>query len=222
MKRMHVPRGLVYAGLILLILAMIPPAIIARTRAVTSELPRIHFQQDMALQHRYNAQQVNPMFLDGRAMRPKVPNTIARGDVYGDDHFVHGIVDDDWADEFPPQVEVDMAFLERGRERYEIFCHMCHGVDGYGDGMVHRRAEQRMSMLDPMGTSWVPPTSLHERTVRDQPLGEIYNTITHGRATMAPYGDKISIEDRWAIVAYVKALQRSQDAQVEDAADGGD
>lgn len=210
------PKPLVYATLILVVLAMIPPALIARSRAVNSELPRIALMQDMGAQHRFNAQQANPMFRDGRAMRPQVEGTIARGDLKDDPHYFMGVVGDDWAEDFPSQVQVDRALLERGRERYDIFCAICHGTAGFGDGMVDRRAQELME-TGALGTVWVPPTNLHDEEIREQPVGQIYNAITNGVRNMPAYDSMIPTQDRWAIVAYVRALQRSQDARPEDA-----
>ncbi len=215
------PKPIVYATLILVILAMIPPALIARSRAVNSELPRIALMQDMASQHRLNAQQASPLFRDGRAMRPKVEGTIARGDLRDDPHYYDGVVGDDWAIDFPAQVRVDRALLERGRERYDIFCAVCHGTAGFGDGMVHRRAQELME-TGAAGTSWVPPTSLHDEEIREQPVGQIYNAIANGVRNMPAYNTMIPTDDRWAIVAYVRALQRSQHAQPGDVAHGSE
>jgi mono/diheme cytochrome c family protein len=210
----RIPKFFIYAALILAVLAMIPPVLIARMRAVNRDLPRIQLQQDMGRQLRFSAQRPNPMFADGRAMRPKIEGTVARGEMRLDDHYYRGIVGNDWADAFPDAITVDMKLLERGRERYDIFCSICHGKAGHGDGMVHERASQLAATMR-QGTSWVPPTSLHDLTVIEQPLGQIYNTITHGIRNMAAYGSQIPVEDRWAIVAYVRALQKSQDAPAD-------
>jgi mono/diheme cytochrome c family protein len=100
--------------------------------------------------------------------------------------------------------------LRRGQERYDIYCSPCHGLAGYGDGMVAMRAEGLQE-----GT-WTPPSSIHTELVRSRAPGHLYNTITNGIRNMPAYGPQISVEDRWAIVAYVEALQRSQAATVED------
>lgn len=205
------PKPLVYGLLILVFLAMIPPALIARSRATQSDLPRIQLMQDMGVQHRFNAQQANPMFRDGRAMRPRIEGTVARQDYIDDEHYNFGISGDDWADGFPPQVTVDRALLERGRERFDIFCAVCHGTAGFGDGMVDRRARALMeSGPASFGTTWVLPTSLHDPMVVDQPNGQIFNSITNGVRNMPAYGPQIPVQDRWAIVAYVRALQIGQ------------
>ena len=205
----------IYGTLVLISLAMIPPALIARSRAVTSPLPRIHLIQDMDNQPKFRAQQANPLFLDGRAMRPPVPGTVARGELDEDDHFIRGRIGNQWAATLPDQIEVNMALLEHGRERFNIYCQPCHGLAGYGDGIVNERAMQLVE-TGTNGTVWVQPKSLHEEAIRTQPVGQIFNTITNGIRNMPRYDSQIPVEDRWTIVAYVKALQRSQNARLGD------
>ncbi len=209
---MTVPKGIRYAIVIIILLAMIPPALIAQLRAVNSKSPRVHLILDMDNQPKFRAQHANPLFVDGRAMRIQVEDTVARGGLQEDDRYYLGVRQDAWATDFPPQVSVDMALLERGRERFDIYCLPCHGVAGYGDGIVNKRAMELMN-LGTNGTTWVQPKSIHDADVREQPLGQIYNSITNGVRTMPAYGSQIPVADRWAIVAYVKALQRSQNPQ---------
>ncbi len=223
---MSIPKPIIYAVLTLVILAMIPPALIARDRAVPNARRRIHLVQDMDNQHKFRAQHESPsimrgtekihLFKDHRAMRPVVPGTIARGELRADDHYERGVKDNAWATTFPAQVEVNMALLERGRERFNIYCQPCHGLTGEGDGIIHRRGSTLM--LDPNGggTTWVPPKNIHEEAIRQQPVGQMYNNITNGVRNMAGYGAQIPVHDRWAIVAYVKALQRSRHAEISD------
>jgi mono/diheme cytochrome c family protein len=206
------PRTIGYAILIVVLLAMIPPALIACLRAVNAKVPRVHLIQDMDNQPRFRAQHASALFLDGRAMRTAVEGTVARGRLGQGDHYETGVSDGGWATTFPPQVRVDMAFLGRGRERFDIYCRPCHGAAGYGDGMVSKRAMELMNR-GVNGTTWVQPKSIHDADVRDQPLGQLYNSITNGVRTMPPYGSQIPVADRWAIVAYVRALQRSQNAE---------
>ena len=205
------PKAIKYGILILMTLAMIPPALIARLRAVPSEKPRVHLIQDMDNQPKFRAQHATAIFTDGRAMRPPVHGTIARGELWADDHFARGVVNGEWTTTFPSQVTVDEAFLHRGRERFNIYCTPCHGWAGFGDGIVHLRAD-RLVNAGINGSTWVAPKSLHEQTIRDQPIGQVFSTITNGVRTMPSYSAQISREDRWAIVAYVKALQWSQNA----------
>ncbi|GAA4439898.1 quinol:electron acceptor oxidoreductase subunit ActD [Bremerella cremea] len=101
-------------------------------------------------------------------------------------------------------IEINMATLERGRNRYNIYCSVCHGLAGDGDGLVSQRALQRQE------PTWVPPTNLHTDYLLTQPDGKIYNTITNGIRKMKGYADQIPTEDRWAIVTYVRALQKTR------------
>ena len=184
---------------------------------MNSSKPRVHIFQDMDNQARFKTQQVNDLFADRRADRPDVSGTVARGEAKTDDHLWRGWVDGDWATGFPADLTVDMTFVQRGRERFAIYCTPCHGGAGYGDGMIHQRAMELMA--NPVisnGTNWVPPGNLHAEAVRIQPVGQIYNSITNGIRNMRGYAAQIPVEDRWAITAYVKALQRSQTAQPGD------
>jgi mono/diheme cytochrome c family protein len=200
---------------ILVCLALLPFAFIARARAVNSPRPRVHIVQDMDNQPRYRAQHANPLFADGRAMRPPVAGTVARGRLDVDEHLERGIVGGQWAATFPAGVPVTMELIERGRERFNIYCQPCHGAAGYGDGKVNQRAMELMN-LGADGTTWVQPKSIHEQQIRGLPVGEIFNTISNGVRTMPAYGPQIPVADRWAIVAWVRALQRSQNALPAD------
>jgi mono/diheme cytochrome c family protein len=201
------PRWAVLILVALAVVALVPFACIARSRAVRSSATRIHPIGDMDNQRRFKSQQPNPLFADGRAMRPWVEGTVAAGEPQ-DDRVQLGIQDGAWVSSIP--VAVDAALMTRGRGRFEIYCAPCHGLAGYGDGPVARRADRLQE-----GT-WVPPSSFHTDGVRSRPAGHIFNTITHGIRSMPAYGSQIPAHDRWAIVAYVRALQRSQDATLAD------
>ncbi|MBA3312776.1 MAG: DUF3341 domain-containing protein [Planctomycetaceae bacterium] len=114
-----------------------------------------------------------------------------------------------WTDEIP--IAVDERLMARGQQKYEIYCAPCHGLGGYGDGLVNRRA------LDLKAPTWVPVPSLHAPQTRKRADGYIYGAITQGVRKMPAYGSQIKPDDRWAIVLYVRALQRSQGAPSEDA-----
>ena len=116
----------------------------------------------------------------------------------------------------PPQIPVTSDFLHRGQERFTIYCTPCHGNSGYGDGMVHQHAAAIQASGSADASGWVQPQNLHEPKIHDRPDGSLFNTITNGIRTMPPYDKQISVLDRLAIVAYVRALQRSQDAPLED------
>ena len=194
-------------SIFLLLLAM-PVVMIAKARVMRNDLPRIHLIQDMDNQGRFKFQQANPLFADGRAMRPAIPGTVARGHLNEEDHYNRGKVNGEFATTFP--LPITEAMLQRGKERFEIYCAPCHGLAGYGNGIVAQRAE-----LLQEGT-WTPPLSYHDQTVIDRPVGHLFNSITNGIRTMPPYQDQIPVADRWAIVAYVRALQRSQKASFND------
>jgi mono/diheme cytochrome c family protein len=152
-------------------------------------------------QPRYKSQQVNPLFADTRQARPHVQGTIARGRLVEDDAAVTGQRGGAFVETFP--MPVTGSLLKRGQERFGIYCSPCHGLAGRGDGIVAARAERLQE-----GT-FVPPTSVQDPTVLARPVGHLFNTITNGIRTMPSYGSQIPVEDRWAIVAYVRALQRS-------------
>jgi mono/diheme cytochrome c family protein len=202
------PRWLTYSLVLLAALALVPFALIARRRATTSPLPRLHLIFDMAKQPKFTTQSANPMFADGRAMRPPVPGTVAWGELDENGAYWTGRDADGWITVFP--VRVTDQLVRRGQERFDIFCAPCHGLDGYGDGPVAKRAEALQE-----GT-WVPPSSYHTDLVRQRPVGFLFNTITHGIRNMPAYGPQIPVADRWAIVSYVRALELSQDATVND------
>lgn len=209
------PKAIVYGLVILVVVAMIPPALIARQRAVTFSKPPIHLIQDMDNQYKFRGQMENALFVDHRSARLPVPGTVARGELREDAHFERGVVGNAWATEFPKQIAVNEALLKRGQDRFAIYCQPCHGASGYGDGMVNQRAMELVNR-GVNGTQWVQAKSLHEEAIREQPIGQIFNSITHGVRTMPPYGPQIPVADRWAIVAYVKALQKSQHASPDD------
>jgi mono/diheme cytochrome c family protein len=208
------PRILVYSLLVAGCLALIPPVVFARMRATPSPNRPIHIFWDMDFQPKFKTQVANPLFADGRAMRPPVAGTVARGEAYADSHMFEGVVDGQWAVALPAGMSMNAATLERGQQRFNIYCSACHGYAGFGDGAVNQRAMELVSNASgPVnGTQWVAAKSLHDDTTRHQPMGQLFNTITHGIRNMAGYGAQIPTEDRWAIAAYVKALQLSQDA----------
>ncbi|RLE25999.1 MAG: cytochrome c [Acidobacteria bacterium] len=202
------PRWIIYSIVVLVTVSWIPLALALRARTVRSAKPPLHVVTDMDNQPSYRTQKRNMMFADRRAMRPQVSGTVARGQLISSDALAFGKEGDDWVTAFP--LPVDQVLLERGRERFSIYCSPCHGHSGYGDGAVAKRADTLQE-----GT-WTPPSSFHTDLIRSRPVGHIYNSITHGIRNMPAYGPQISVEDRWAVVAYVKALQRSQFAGVDD------
>lgn len=210
-----------FSGILILLAALtIPPAMVFRSRFMTMPVPRIHIFQDMDNQAKYKAQSESPVFADGRTARPKIPGTVALGKLQDDDHFERGYTLTPAADktyttnffaDFPAQIQLTREFLERGQQRYNIYCVNCHGYDGSGNGSVHVRADQLAQAGTP-GMAWVQPSNLHTKQIIERPSGHLYNTINVGIRNMAGYGHAIPAQDRWAIVAYIRALQLSQHA----------
>jgi mono/diheme cytochrome c family protein len=155
----------------------------------------------MRNQPKFETFEPNPFFEDGAAARPLVPNTVARGRPVGNSHLTAGLVDGAPAQDFP--FPVTMTVLERGQDRYNIFCSPCHGYDGYGQGQIVQR-----------GLS--PPPSLHIERLRAAPEGHYFNVITNGFGTMYSYAARVKPDDRWAIIAYIRALQLSQNAPLAE------
>jgi mono/diheme cytochrome c family protein len=157
---------------------------------------------DMYNQAKYEPMETSQVFPDRQAMRPLPPGVVMFGDTREDTHYYTGQVDGAFVTTFP--FPVDRETLYRGQERYEIYCSPCHGLSGYGNGMIEQRTEQMI----------VP--SLHQQRLRDAPEGLYFEVITNGYRYMYGYGTRISVEDRWAIIAYIRALQRSQQATLKD------
>lgn len=203
------PRPLIYVGVLLVILALLPIAWLARARYAPQSHPRIQVVYDMDDQPKLRTQASHEFFADGRAMRQPVEGTVAREDFVEDAALTRGRVGEDFVSEFPVRVDADL--LRRGRNRFDVYCAPCHGLAGRGDGPVHRRAA---SLAE--GT-WTQPTDVTADAIAAQPVGQIYNTIVAGKGeTMPSYAEQIEWADRWAVVAYVRALQRSVRGSVED------
>jgi len=215
------PFFLISLALIGVVATWLPLSIIARARVFTTTETRIQIPQDMGVQPKLREQQTNPIFADDRAMRPKVPGTVARGDVEEDDHFYRGFVrvydpstsayTIDFDKTLPSQLPITDKLLHRGQQRFNIYCYVCHGLDGSGNGPVN----QRVGLLrgnNVTDLSWTQPAVLTDDRLRKQADGQIFNTITNGIRAMPSYGSQIPVEDRWAIVAYVRTLQYSQEA----------
>jgi mono/diheme cytochrome c family protein len=207
------PAGLVYGLIVVTCAAVVPVALAVKARHSKTEKPRIHLIQDMDSQPKYKAQRENTIFADGRADRDALPGTVPVGHLNEDDHFFRGRAGGGWARTFPAQVELTEATMARGKQRFGIYCTPCHGQAGLGDGMVHKRAEG----LGQGG--WIAPTNVTQEYLRNMPVGELFNSITNGVRNMPPYGPQIAPGDRWAIVMYLRALQRSQAATLTDVPD---
>jgi len=204
------PVGMVYGLIIVTAATLVPFALIAMLRQSKNDQPRIHAIADMDWQPKYKAQRQNTFFADKRASREPVPGTVAVGALDDDDHFFRGKVDGAWARTFPEQLPLTAESMNRGRERFGIYCSPCHGLTGTGTGIVAQRADKVPDK------TWVPPTNLTQENIRLMPVGEIFNTMTHGIRNMPAYGPQVKTADRWAIIMYVRALQRTQAANLAD------
>ncbi|MFN5495864.1 MAG: c-type cytochrome [bacterium] len=212
------PRWMLYTGVLAGLALAIPPVVIARVRSTPDPNRGVHIFFDMDFQPKFKPQAENPLFADGRAQRYEVLGTVARGETKLDAHRYEGVVDGKWADTLPAGMELTEEFLKRGQQRYNIYCSVCHGYAGFGDGSVNKRAMELMSNTEGpvQGTAWVQAKSLHDPLVREHSVGLLYNIVTNGIRNMAGYGAQIDLEDRWAIAAYVQALQFSQNATIQD------
>jgi mono/diheme cytochrome c family protein len=202
------PRFIVYLMIVLTVAAAVPVALAAKARYTKSPNPKPHIIGDMDWQPKYKAQRQNPFFADSRAQREDVTGTVAVGELQDDEHFYEGTLDGAPAPTFPPRVLMTEANIERGRERYGIYCAPCHGLVGSGDGMIAKRADELIATGRGKGMAWVPPTNINQDYLRAQPVGQLFQTITKGVRNMPAYGPQIAVEDRWAIVLYLRALQK--------------
>jgi len=241
----EIPRPIWLGALLLVLAGLIPAAIVLNMRASFSDLPRWHVFFDMDFQPKKKPQQTTTIFKDGRTMRPPVPGTVSREQLTKEDPFYLGydpmkasvsLSDQDkqifvstnsiasaaqtqaadagrppksaMLDKLP--IEANEANIKLGKTKYETYCAACHGYAGFGDGLVAKRAASLQQ------DTWLAPTSLHAHRVQEQSVGDIFYTITKGQGKMAAYASSITPEERWAIVLYVKALQRSRNAKIED------
>jgi mono/diheme cytochrome c family protein len=204
------PSVLVYGLVVVSVAALVPFALAAKARFSKSSSPRIHLIQDMDSQPKYKAQRENPFFADNRAQREPLVGTVAVGEARNDDHLYRGKIGGAWARTFPPSVRPTPQTMARGQERYGVYCAPCHGEAGEGNGMVSVRAEALAQ------GGWIPPTNVTQEHLRYQPVGELYNSITNGVRNMPAYGAQIGVQDRWAIVMYLRALQRSRAGTLQD------
>jgi hypothetical protein len=150
-------------------------------------------RQDMADQPKNRPLSPSPFFDDGRSERPLLENTVARGSIADDDLFVPKE-----SNAFPLPLTPEL--LKRGQERYKIFCSPCHGIQGDGNGMIVMRGMKRPpSFYDP-----------HDPRLRQVPNGYLYDVVTNGFGAMLSYSAQVPPADRWAIIAYVRALQLSR------------
>ena len=162
-------------------------------------------RQDMHNQPKMVPQRGSTIFADGRSVRPQVANTVARSQGHEDTYFFTGMVGNKEGDGMP--LPVTMALLQRGEERYNIYCTACHSRVGNGDGMIVQRGYR-------------PAGNFHTDRLRNAPLGHFFAVMTNGYGAMPDYAAQLTPEDRWAVAAYIRALQLSQNAKQADVANG--
>ena len=157
----------------------------------------------MHTQPRYNPYDPSDFFADGQSARLPVPGTVPRGDLtLGPQGLLYsGKVNGQPSEVFP--FPVTQELVERGRERFDVFCSPCHGFAGDGDGMIVQRGFRR-------------PPSLHEERLRTSLAGHYFDVITNGFGVMYPYGYRVPPRDRWAIIAYIRALRLSRQVPIDD------
>ncbi len=208
----------------LFFLAIIVVVLFAGFRGSKMTHPPIEIFPDMDHQPKFQPQHPSGFFADGRAARKPVDGTIPIGyELKGyyfqapakngtfrpigftnqPNYYNTGKFGDVYGDGFPEEVKVDEAFIKRGQERFNINCSVCHGYAAQGNGVTGQ-------------FGLVAIANLHDERIRIQPDGQIFSTITNGKNTMGAYGPNIAVEDRWAIVAYLRTLQKSQLVNLAD------
>ena len=208
-----------FASFILIVCVVVA---LAGFRGAKSTVPPIEVFPDMDHQPKYQPQHPSGFFADGRSSRVPVPGTVPFGYTMPGsfyqvtakngpspsgfsnqvDYYNSGRMSEFYGDGLP--LEVTIQLLDRGEERYNINCAVCHGRTGMGNGIVQQIG------------NWATVANLQDERIRTMPDGYLFSVITNGKNTMGAYGPQIAVEDRWAIVAYLRALQRSQNAKLAD------
>lgn len=199
-----------YAYYTLAFLCLLTVSILGFRGRMTPDAPLIVFP-DMDFQAKYKPQMASKFFADGRVDRQPVAGTVPFGRSAGqadpaflradDFRYAGKAADGSFARGFP--VEVNEALVRRGQNRFEVYCQPCHGALGDGNGITKQYG-------------MVATPTYHDDRLRQMAEGELFNTITNGKNTMQPYGDKLSPDERWAVIAYVRALQRAHHASIDD------
>jgi mono/diheme cytochrome c family protein len=156
-------------------------------------------------QPKFYPQRGTTLFADGRSVRPQVANTVGRDQLHEDSYFYTGLQDGKEGDGLP--IPLTAATMQRGQERYNVYCTPCHSRVGNGDGMIVQRGYR-------------PAGNFHTFRLRAAPLGHFFSVITNGYGAMPDYAAQLSPADRWAVAAYIRALQLSQNASPADVAAG--
>ena len=176
-------------------------------------------RHEMYDQPRYEPLEASEFFEDGKSARNPEPGTVARGQKRADTHLYEGLVGGKEVDTLPRSLEFNRALLERGQQRYRIYCTPCHGELGDGHGMIVQRGFTppppfygQYVAKDVQSPSGSVPTY---KDLREAPLGHFYRVITNGHGAMYSYASRIPVEDRWKIAAYIRALQSSRYATID-------
>ena len=190
-------------------------ATLLRSRFSHSDQPRVHYIQDMDNQVKVKTQHASQVFDDGREQRPRIAGTVSQQNYFPDEHLARGYTQtwDDGKKQWNVAFDADFPFtvtgdtLKQGQKKFNTYCMPCHGYDGQGNGPVNYRSME-LQANGVVGMSWVQPSNLTDGVRRGRPSGHIFNTVTNGIRNMAGYGWAVpDPHDRWAIVAYVRALQ---------------
>jgi mono/diheme cytochrome c family protein len=158
-------------------------------------------RQKMAVQPKYDPLEPSDFFADGMSARPRIPGTVARGEVAIGGFLASGKIGAADGDGFP--FAVTAGVLNRGQERFNIYCTPCHGRLGDGNGMIPARGFRR-------------PPSFHSEALRTAKTGHFFDVMTNGFGAMPPYAAQVAVNDRWAIIAYIRALQLSHTGAIND------
>ncbi|MDX2127730.1 MAG: cytochrome c [Chloroherpetonaceae bacterium] len=199
---------------VLLLVVFVAVGLSGCVRGLPFDEPPIVYQTNMMTQPKYKAQRKSEFFADGLAMRTPVAGTVAQGELRENTVYYTGKTPSGDTIVTAP-VEITLTTLQRGQERYNIYCAPCHSRTG---GAKDNAGRQINGLVVEHG--YLPPTSLHDSRIKTSPDGHIYNVISNGIRNMPSYKHQISVSDRWAIVLYVRALQRSQSATLTDLPEG--
>lgn len=172
-------------------------------RGGVSSKPPIHLIDDMDQQRKFQPEEASKFFADGRAMRPLVEGTVAQGHLDEDDAYFRGKVGANYVAKIPAPLVVDAALVRRGQERYNIYCAACHDRSGLGQGLVVKRGY-------PIAADLTKPR------IVEMSDGQLFEVISQGIRNMPGYRKQIPVEDRWAIIAWVRVLNRAGAATIDD------
>jgi hypothetical protein len=178
-----------------------PRRVVALASLVVAVMLGAGCRDDMHVQPKYEPLDPSSFFADGRSAREPVPGTVARGELRINEAMYAGKVNGVPVDKFP--FPITREDLERGRERFNIYCTPCHDYTGSGHGMIVQRG-------------FPPPPSYDIERLRNAPVGHFFDVMTNGYGSMYSYASRVSVKDRWRIAAYIRALQLSQHATLND------